>query len=260
MVGDNKSITDARDYLGHVIRRRGITLPDCTNICLITHSQAILELAKAMHRHEVYDIGSCRPTELYYFYPDNMMPYALLSQHLGAPMAAVALEELIAISFEQFISIGAAGHTAMNGEASMGIGDLLLPDRALVHEGTSSHYSPNITESQPDTTSFNDLQEALDNLNVNYRKGTVATTDAIYRETDDFIRNILSRGAMGIDMEASAQFTVCSYHGKRIAALFYISDIVNTEYDWKIGFDDDRLRTAQYEIFHAFLEYLRRLK
>ena len=84
--------------------------------------------------------------------------------------------------------------------------DIIIPSKAYVEEGTSLHYYEDILFSSPD--------EALHKKALELLKGRdcpIVSTDAVYRQTflkEDEWRTM---GAVGVDMETSALFSVGKY-------------------------------------------------
>ena len=64
----------------------------------------------------------------------------------GAPQAVDTLETLAALGVQNVICVGMCGVFA----GGLTCGDILIPSKAFVEEGTSLHYFPSITFSQPD--------------------------------------------------------------------------------------------------------------
>ncbi len=251
-----ESITSAKKYINYIISQRHIRLPTIPDSCFITHSASLLEIVKARYQYNVIDIGSCRPVEVFFFYPEKGRPFSGVISQPGAPMAAVMLEELIALGFQRFFAAGSAGHPAVAEDAYLQVGDLVLADRALVYEGTSAHYGNNEKIALPDSPLLEVLQTCLEKRNHSFHKGSIATTDALYRETPCFIAEISQQQAIGIDMELSALFTVSRFYHKEIAALLYISDIVSVDQAWDIGLAKEAIDKAERNIIEVLLDFI----
>ena len=114
-------MTSARGYVDYILSHRGINLPPVPKTCLIVYSDAFLGQAKKRYDYRVIDIGSRKPTEIYFFRSDNGENFGLVSPQYGDAMAVTTLEELIAlgeiaaqqqgsIGFQNFLSMGTAGH------------------------------------------------------------------------------------------------------------------------------------------------------
>jgi uridine phosphorylase len=173
-------------------------------------------------------------------------------------MAAVVLEELIALGSERFLCLGSAGHPVAGEARRLEIADLLLVDRALIYEGTSQHYAAGVRVAEPDGDATEVLSRTLDRHELRHSRGSVATTDAIYRETPAFIREVVQRGALAVDMELSALFTVSRFHGKHIAALVWISDILGVEEGWTLGFIEDKIDAVEESLLLAMIDWVGR--
>ena len=99
-------------------------------------------------------------------------------------------------------------------------GDVVVPDMALVEEGTSLHYYESIEAAQPDPTLHRLLMDTLQKRDL-----SIVSTDAVYRQTFRKEQLWRERGAVGVDMETSAVFSVSQYLGMRAAALLMASDL-----------------------------------
>ena len=134
----------------------------------------------------------------------------------GSPQAVDTIETLAALGVKNVIAIGMCGAY----DKKVHIGEIIAPEKAFVEEGTSLHYYESIEASFPDSAL---LSKATSLLSVqNY---PIVSTDAVYRQT--FIKERLWRekGAVGVDMETSAVFSVARYLGLKAVALLMVSDI-----------------------------------
>jgi len=255
---DRSGIPRPGQFLDYVMSRRGVALPAIPDACIITHSRRLLDLVRERFSYSVVDIGSRTPMELSLLRPDAGPAFAMVAASPGAPRAAVVLEELIALGVERFLCLGSAGHPVVGGAQRLEIGDLLLVDSALVYEGTSRYYDADVSVAESDSDASGALARTLDRHSLRHMRGTVATTDAIYRETPAFVREVVERGAVGLDMELSALFTVSRFHGKRIAALVWISDIVGVEEGWRIGCVEERIDAVERSLLPVMIDWVSR--
>ncbi len=92
-----------------------------------------LETVLQNYRHETSD-GCFSKVYFLSDYPG----VAIADFGIGAPAVALKLELLIAWGVKRFVSIGTAGGLQKN----IGIGDIIVCDRAIRDEGTSHHYLP----------------------------------------------------------------------------------------------------------------------
>ena len=140
---------------------------------------------------------------------------------IGAPAAAIAVEELSARGTELFIGVGTAGAI----DERLAAGDLVVCSAALRDEGTSHHYAPPEPFAVPDPGLTARLRAALPGA----VHGPSWTTDAPYRETAEEVAKYRADGIVTVEMEASCLFTVANAVGVAAAAVFAVSDVLHGE-------------------------------
>jgi uridine phosphorylase len=253
MTSGEQSITSARAYVDYILRARGLERPAAPRDCVIAHSDAFIALVRGRYPCRTIDIGSRRSAEVHFLAPPGGRAFAATISGHGAPMTALLVEELIALGFERFYTTGPVGLPA-NGRTPEGPpGGVILVEDALIYEGTSRHYGAKNTLVPADPAMVERLARALSRRPVPYRRGRIATTDALYRETPGFVDEILGRGATAIDMETSAFFSVCRFHGKPAGALMFVSDVVGRQSGWDMAFVDRHLDRVEESILSTFL-------
>jgi purine-nucleoside phosphorylase len=180
-------------------------------------------------------------------------PYFMAGPAVGAPMAVLALEKLIALGAKKIIVYGWCG--AINNKLS--IGDILLPTWAVSDEGTSGHYS---TEEQPESHMHTRqlLSEELHNHALIVETGPVWTTDAPYRESVNRISQLDRQGILGVDMEYSALIAVAAYRQIELTAVFLVSDELWSG-AWKPGFRNKEFKKKSTELLHLLTDFCGKL-
>ncbi|MBW1759532.1 MAG: hypothetical protein JRI88_04295, partial [Deltaproteobacteria bacterium] len=121
---------------------------------------------------------------------------SLIGPFIGAPYAAILLENIIARGAKKIIFFGWCG--AVSGDVK--IGDIILPTGSVIDEGTSRHYK--IEAHLKNSRSFLDgkddsclagpseyllerTKKALIDSELEFHEGRVWSTDAVYRETPE---------------------------------------------------------------------------
>ena len=162
---------------------------------------------------------------------------------IGAPMAALTLEKLIALGAKKIILFGWCG--ALSKE--LHVGDILVPHMALSGEGTSAYYALPDSQAGPDELLRSKITTLLSNNGMEVRDGCVWSTDAVYREKRSFL-NILHKeqGVDAIDMEFSALCSVARFRDVSFAAVLVVSDEIWGG-SWRPGFSSKlfKKRTAE---------------
>jgi len=140
----------------------------------------------------------------------------------GAPQAADTVETLAALGVKNIIAVGMCGAY----DDKVCVGEVLAPEKAFVEEGTSLHYYEDLEASRPDAQLLDMASSAFSVCNH-----PIVSTDAVYRQTFEKERLWREKGAVGVDMETSAVFSVARYLGLRAVALLMVSDIHPMEPD-----------------------------
>jgi len=174
--------------------------------------------------------------------PERPETAALAGPMIGAPYAVMILETLIAWGARRFVFMGWCGALSPD----LRFGDLMVPTSALIDEGTSAHYLGDAARSAPGSRMAAAIGEALQAGKSNHRAhtGAVWTTDAVFRETRERLATFQERGALAVDMETSALFTVAAFRQVEIGALLVVSDSLAGA-DWQPGFRDPRFKASR---------------
>lgn len=157
--------------------------------------------------------------------------FMLAGPAISAPIAVLLMESLIAFGAKNIIAVGCAGSI----NESVKIGDIIVATEAISEEGTSAAYEPEAHPPIADSTVAETLAEAARKYRIKTHEGKVWTTDAPYRESPEKIRNYSAQGALGVEMELSALFTLARYRKMRIGAVLAVSDEL-FDLTWRPGF------------------------
>ena len=169
---------------------------------------------------------------------------------IGAPMAVMTLEKMIALGGRRFVVFGSCG--ALSPELT--VGDLLLPTWAVSQEGTSGHYPLDLTP-RASMQVHGDLIGFFDRLGMVTKSGGVWTTDAPYRERREAIRGYQAQGVVAVDMEFSALITVAAFRQVELAAVMVVSDLLSDE-AWQPGFNSRPYKSTISALGRALFEEL----
>jgi len=134
----------------------------------------------------------------------------------GAPQAVDTIETLAAMGVKNIIAVGMCGAY----DEHVRIGEIIAPRKAFVEEGTSLHYYESIEASYPNKHL---LDKAMSLFNISSHP--IVSSDAVYRQTFEKENLWREKGAVGVDMETSAIFSVAQYLGLNAVALLMVSDI-----------------------------------
>jgi len=150
---------------------------------------------------------------------------------IGAPMAALTLEKLIALGARRIILFGWCGAIS----PTLKIGDVLVPAAAFSGEGTSNYYFPG-SELAPDGNFRSRIRQLFLENGFAVRSDSVWSTDAVYREDRNMLKELYREKCVGaIDMEFSALCAVAAFRKVQFAGVLIVSDELWGE-SWRPGF------------------------
>lgn len=176
---------------------------------------------------------------------------------LGAPYAVMLLESLIARGADKIIVLGWCGAISK----TLAVGDIIVPVKSIVDEGTSCNYKTLDTElpvSSPHKEFSQQVSEHLRSSGISIKEETIWTTDAIYRETRNKINHFHHMGAHAVEMECSALFSVAEYRKVQLASVLVVSDSVAFE-DWNPGFGKKQFKAARKNACASVMEFAKKM-
>jgi uridine phosphorylase len=153
------------------------------------------------------------------------------STGIGSPSAAIAAEELYAVGVETLLRVGTTGAL----QRGIEIGDMVVATGAAKDEGTTKRYESVTVPAVPDYEVLSALVDAArDNEERAARRaadgasgnaasrvhvGPIATDDALYAETDEYVAAWEDAGLLAVEMEAAALFTLARRKGIAAGAI-----------------------------------------
>lgn len=150
---------------------------------------------------------------------------------LGAPQAVMLVEKLVTLGVREIAVLGWCGSL----QDGVEIGDVVIPEEAFSEEGTSKHYISGSRISSPCPPSWlSELEKNLHIRDVKIHRGSVWTTDAPYRETINKVLFYQGCGALAVDMETSALFSIAKFRGISLGIFLMVSDSLG-RLKWKPG-------------------------
>jgi purine-nucleoside phosphorylase len=174
---------------------------------------------------------------------------SLSGPFLGAPQAAMLMEKIIALGAERICLFGWCGSL----QPDLRIGDIVIPLRAVSEEGTSGHYPVGNRKPGTDRTLNRILERALEREGLPFRKGTVWTTDAPYRETASKVITYRDKGLLAVEMEMSALMTLGVYRSVKLSGLLVVSDEL-FDLRWHRGFSSPLFKTRREQAGNLLLK------
>ena len=185
------------------------------------------------------------------------VPISCTSTGIGAPSTSIAMEELARCGATTFLRIGTCGTF----QDHVGIGDVVVFDSAVRHDGASLLYAP---IEYPAVASHDVVAaciEALDGMGTPYHVGTTRSADTFYAghptpgssfdgywnsSWKELMRDLQRFGVVGAEMEASVIFVLARAWGLRAGGIAVVLDHVlevreeSGDFDPEEAFSHDR--------------------
>ena len=233
---ESNSRIEPADFLTHVLAQYGAEPAD-----LDVRPVALLTFIPALQHRLLRHVGmpppQPQPIMRQPWYNPEGRAFSVMASPIGAPVAVMLLEQLIALGARRFLYLGFCG--ALN--PALTIGDLFIPRQAIREEGTSYHYLSAGVEPTAAAAMTALLQEEGERQGVQAKQGRLWTTDAPYRETAEKIAGFRAAGVQAVDMEVAALLSVAAYRGCEVAALLVVSDECYHP-TWRPGFGAREMR------------------
>lgn len=161
---------------------------------------------------------------------------AIIGPFIGAPYAAILLENLVSWGVREVVFFGWCGAVMPD----VHTGDLIIPGAAFIDDGTSGNYitSPS-GDIAPSAKVQSRLKSACQNHHLPFHEGSVWSTDAIYRETREKVLHYQARNTLAVEMETAALFTVGAFRHIDVGCILVVSDALSS-LSWVPGFKNPR--------------------
>lgn len=184
------------------------------------------------------------------------MPITVAAFGMGAPIAAVVMEELAALGARVFLRAG----TAMSLGPELPLGSFVVGIAGMREEGTSRTYAPAGYPAVADLALTNAVVDCLTAMDLPHRIGVIASDDGFYgrflaqsvdqeAQVERRLGELRRLRVLAGDMETAAVLTVAAVRGVRAASLCLVSVDACT----RTRLDPERMRRGEHDLVEAAL-------
>ncbi len=213
------SLFRPENLLREARRQLGLLDEPVPAVCVLDPDGDIVRALRADQRSRPADGWACYHTHM--DIADHQgLAVGVVGLAVGAPFAVLVAEQLFASGCQLLISVTSAGQIIPLGPTPY----FVLIDRALRDEGTSHHYLPPSTFAEADAMLAARAFAAASRLRVPLHRGTVWTTDAPYRETEEAIAAARSHGALAVEMEAAALYAFARTNNRPVLCFAHVTN------------------------------------
>ncbi|WP_135828913.1 nucleoside phosphorylase [Halorussus halobius] len=139
----------------------------------------------------------------------------ICSTGIGCPSAAIAVEELHEVGVETVVRVGTTGAL----QSDIEIGDMIVATGAAKNEGTSKRYEDVEYPAVPDYGVLSALVDSAEANDEDVHVGPIASDDAFYAETDEYVADWEEANLLSVEMEAATVFSLARRRGMRAGAI-----------------------------------------
>lgn len=233
---------------------RGKTPPATGRMAILAATESDLRLLGRLAETPLVEHRKFYMSQLQ-IHADAHRRFALAGPLVGAPYAAMLLDTLAVWGVDKILFVGWCGSISARVKA----GDIIVPGNAMVDEGTSGHYcSPSCHVALPNRQLEQHARLALEHHQAPYHEGAIWTTDAIFRETVEKVKHYQAQGALAVEMELSAIFSVAGFRAVQAAGILVVSDELS-DYQWRPGFKTPAFKKSREQVCRAALLVARTL-
>ena len=232
------------EYLGRIGLDVQIERPGGVVIC---YQRSLLEYV--LENHETTRVDLRMGAQLYLIDETDRRVAVVGGFGVGAPIAAMILEQLVALGVTRFLTIGTSGAL----QKQLDIGDIVVCDRAIRDEGTSYHYLAPSEFSCASVELTERARRSLDKLGIAFTVGTSWTIDAPFRETNAEVKRYQDEGVLTVEMEAAALFAVAEYRNVQIGAILTISDTL-ADLNWNPQFHTSKTQAGLETLYRVAVD------
>ena len=151
------------------------------------------------------------------------VPFGLIPRTIGGPYAVLVAEQLLASGAKIILGLTSAGRV----NPDLSIPGIVVATAAIRDEGTSYHYLPagNLVSGEVRLANF--LAEELRELALPVTTGTLWTTDAPYRETEEQLALHASNAVSAVEMQAASLFAFALARSAAVGIVAHVTNAVD---------------------------------
>jgi uridine phosphorylase len=226
------SVFTPDNILREARRQKGLSTKLVPKVCVLDPDGDIVHYLRRSGRAQRDKAWACYHSELYRA-PEADVELGIVPCAVGASYAVLITEQLFASGCQLLISVTSAGRLVELRPPPY----FVLIEKALRDEGTSYHYQPPADFSYASAHLLDALaRDAFADLNIVVERGATWTTDAPFRETEEAIAAMKSRGLLAVEMEAAALYAFSKARNRPVICFAHVTNqMARSEGDFEKG-------------------------
>ena len=231
------SILQAYDESEEILKASEMTKTDerLPEIAIVTFKQQLIDMVANELGYEEYSGISAGDWIKIYKSEHVGKEFIVYRTLIGGASTAGMMEEMIARGVKKFIFFGSCGTLDKHIEP----GAFIIPTEAYRDEGLSYHYLP--VSDFVDVDSAGRLAKIFEKNKIKYVNTKTWTTDALYKETVNKVRDRKTEGCLVVEMECASIMAVAKARGVEAYQFLYSADTLdNDEWDIRTLRDEEK--------------------
>ncbi|MGZ4359894.1 MAG: phosphorylase family protein [Gaiellaceae bacterium] len=147
-------------------------------------------------------------------------PVSVQATGMGGPSAAIVVEELAQLGVRTLVRVGTCGSL----RPGLEIGELVVPLAAFPADGTTRELAGEPHAPCADWELLHGLVHAAKQRKLALHVGPIATSDLFYDPDEGQNERWARLGALAVEMECAALFTLAALRSLRAAAILIVTD------------------------------------
>ena len=205
---------------------RGLTCEPVPPICVLEFDGDLTDWLVSTGAARPWESWSCFHTSMY-FMDIAGTSCGVVPRTIGGPYAVLIAEQLRASGARVVLGLTSAGRVS----SSLPVPSLVVPTEAIRDEGTSFHYLSASRSVVADAELADSLAAGLQELGVPVSSGTVWTTDAPYRETEEQLAQYTKQGVLAVEMQAASLFAFSLARQLPVGMVAHVTNAVDHDED-----------------------------
>ncbi len=201
--------------------RRQLTLSDgrVPSVCLLDPDGDVVRHLRRTDRATRSEVWACYHTDLWETEVGGVA-IGIVGCAVGAPFAVLVAEQLFASGCELLVSVTSAGLIVTDAAVPR----IILIERALRAEGTSTAYLPAMPYAEGDPALLDRAAAGLGRAGLEFVRGTTWTTDAPYRETASALGAAAAAGITAVEMEAAGLYAFATARDRPVVCFAHVTN------------------------------------
>ena len=223
------SILQAYDESDEILKASDMTKTDkqLPEIAIVTFKQQLIDIVANEFGYEEYSEISAGDMLKIYKSEHAGKKFVVYRTLIGGASTAGMMEEMIVRGVKKFIFFGSCGTLDKN----IAPGAFIIPTEAYRDEGLSYHYLPVSDFVEVDSAEI--LSKIFEKNKIKYVNTKTWTTDALYKETVNKVKDRKERGCLVVEMECASIMAIAKARGIEAYQFLYSADTLDND-EWDI--------------------------